>query len=131
MTMVYADDDLDNIEIFVEALADVDPSVRCYSAKDGQQVMTLMEYGHVSPDFIFLDLNMPVMDGTRCLEKLKSSFQWRDIPVFIFSTETDAKKIAHVHALGADGFIQKPGSFDQLRISLKYVLTKIRTSCNY
>jgi CheY-like chemotaxis protein len=66
------------------------------------------------PDYIFLDVNMPVKDGKQSLVELKKDERLRDIPVIICSTTADKKEIDELYDLGASSFIHKPNNFTDL-----------------
>ena len=68
----------------------------------------------VHPDLIFLDLNMPKMNGQEFLSKIKEELPLRDIPVVIFSTSGSYRNIKSTMDLGALEYITKPYRFDQL-----------------
>jgi DNA-binding NarL/FixJ family response regulator len=56
------DDDTDDRELFAEALAEVSPESICYKAVNGRKAIAALEQAEIEmPDFIFLDINMPVM----------------------------------------------------------------------
>lgn len=114
MTILYADDDADDRELMTEALNKVDPTVSCKVAKDGQQALDTLAQDSDLPDYIFLDINMPVMDGMKCLVELKKDKRYKNIPVIIYSTTREAHEINQLYRLGASSFIQKPNNFQEL-----------------
>jgi CheY-like chemotaxis protein len=115
-TPVYllVDDDEDDHELFTIALEEADPAIRCISAFNGQQALEMLGEGAVLPDFIFLDLNMPLMGGKECLAHLKADPRFSGIPVVIFSTSSDQQDRAETAALGAVDFITKPAKISEL-----------------
>jgi two-component system chemotaxis response regulator CheY len=60
-----------------------------------------------TPKLIILDLDMPGMDGFDCLRAIRDSLSWRDIPVVIYSSETDPQKREEAGRLGAQDYIVK------------------------
>jgi len=66
------------------------------------------------PDAILLDLEMASMTGAQVASAFKSKGQLRDIPVLIYSAQPEEKLRAAVEACGADGYIQKTSSSDEL-----------------
>ncbi|HEY0654535.1 MAG TPA: response regulator [Chryseosolibacter sp.] len=127
MTILYADDDVDDCELVVEALEKIDPRINCVMANDGQQALEILNQEDTLPDFIFLDVNMPVMDGKNCLIELKKDHRLREIPVVIYSTTQDKEEIKELYAIGAREYVQKPNSFQDLCISLKTVIGKLQS----
>lgn len=68
----------------------------------------------VLPCFILMDLNMPKKDGRQVLEELKRNPRLKQIPVIIFTTTKNEAEIRRCYELGANTYIVKPISFDQL-----------------
>lgn len=114
MTILYADDDRDDRDLMSEALTKIDPSISCIVANDGKHALDILHHNIKLPDCIFLDVNMPVMDGKKCLIELKKNRRFRTIPVVMYSTTTDKKEIDELYNLGASTFIQKPNNFTDL-----------------
>jgi iron complex outermembrane receptor protein len=116
------DDDIDDQEIFSTAMERADKSVNCVFANDGIDALQKInaETGFI-PDFIFIDLNMPRMNGQECLSNIKKIDRLKDVPVYIYSTSADPESITANRALGAVDFIVKPNNI----YDLTAVLTKI------
>src|SRR5262245_41047942 len=66
------------------------------------------------PDCILLDLMMPSPDGYEICDFLKSSADFRDIPIIIISARGAPQDIEKAINLGADVFLVKPFSIDSL-----------------
>jgi CheY-like chemotaxis protein len=109
------DDDEDDYEIFKMALNDIDPAIRLHYAYNGFDALKKLNgEHHLVPDFIFIDWNMPKMNGRQCLEEIKKNERLRHIPVYIYSTSSDPKAIEETRRLGASDFIVKPSSISTL-----------------
>ncbi|HVU95419.1 MAG TPA: response regulator [Puia sp.] len=110
------DDDTDDRELFCEALAAVDSVIVCDQATDGQEAFSRLQNKQLSePSIIFLDVNMPVMDGWQFLSKLKSEEGLRHIPVIMYSTSSNVKDKRTAGEMGALCFITKPHAFRVLQ----------------
>ena len=73
---------------------------------------------HPDIRIVFLDINMPVMDGMTFLEQLKSRIPDRKLPpVIVVSTETEMSAILRALSLGASEYVMKP--FDESIIKSK------------
>ena len=67
MTILVVDDDIDDLLFFTDALAEIDPSIRSVMAFNGIEALQKLETIQPPPDYIFLDLNMPKVNGKQCL----------------------------------------------------------------
>ena len=113
-----ADDDMDDQMLFVEALTEIDASIKCIVAKNGEEALVLLKDQQQLPDYIFLDLNMPRMSGLLCLAELKKIEMLKNIPVIIYSTSSQQEYIDESRLLGAEHFFVKPPNYSGL---LKYL----------
>ena len=119
------DDDPDDQELFIEALQKLDVFCKCVSAFNGQEALQkLVTDMPALPDFIFLDLNMPKMNGKQFLTEIKKIKNIQDIPVIIYSTSTDKKDELDTIQLGAVYFLQKPNRFEDLTMALTNILSR-------
>lgn len=119
---LLADDDEDDRELFREAFSEIDPSIICNCVNDGRGVLEKLERKELSgTSIIFLDINMPRVDGWECLAKIKNEPAFSHIPVIMYSTSSSIKDKDKALNMGAAAFITKPGSFKQL----KQVLTEV------
>ena len=78
------------------------------------------------PDFIFLDLNMPRMNGRQCLTELKKQPGLCNIPVVIYTTSSENRDREETLALGAAAFITKPSGIEELIQSLQNVFIHLQ-----
>jgi CheY-like chemotaxis protein len=118
-TCFLVDDDLDDQEIFAMALQQVNASIRCVFANDGIEAMDKLQHEKAFiPDYIFLDLNMPRMDGRQCLIEIRRQSHLRDIPLAIYSTSSDEGFQLEMKNLGATTYIVKPSQMSLLRKTL-------------
>ncbi len=115
-TILFVDDDADDSELFAEALGEIDASINYYSAIDGQDALNKLQHNGISkPDLIFLDINMPGMDGWECLTQLKRHEDLKHIPVIMYSTSSAKKDRDTAAGLGALGFLSKPTDYGTLK----------------
>jgi CheY-like chemotaxis protein len=112
---LIVDDDTDDQEIFSLAIADLpEGEYTCTFCDNITEALNRMQQSAVLPDFIFIDLNMPGLNGFQCLEKIKAYQAFSNIPVIIYSTSAENFYSARAKALGAAAFITKPPSISQL-----------------
>lgn len=100
--------------------------------KDGHSVYTVadgasaVEAGRtVLPDLVILDLNLPVLDGEQVLCELRKSDT--DLPVLILTARPDVETRVRCFELGADDFMLKPFSLNELRARCRVLLRRGRT----
>jgi len=124
-TFFIVDDDIDDQELFVEAVSEVDNSINCVSISNCEEVLDLLKNKKVDlPDIIFLDLNMPRLNGKQCLAELKREAHLQHIPIIIYSTSSEKRDIEETSRLGAAHFLTKPNKFEELCKALTFVLSR-------
>ncbi len=74
------------------------------------------------PDIIFLDLNMPKVDGSEFLRFVRSRFSKEQLPVVMLSVESAETAVYTLLSAGANSFLVKPLDVDELRKVLVKVL---------
>lgn len=80
------DDDEDDRFFFKEVITEMLDSAVCVEAYDGADALDQLGKAEELPNFIFLDVNMPRMDGSECLKELKRDAKLKSIPVIMYST---------------------------------------------
>lgn len=124
-TFFIVDDDIDDQELFIEAVREVDTSISCFPVSNCEEALALLVNAKTNlPDMIFLDLNMPRLNGKQCLAELKRHAHLRDIPVIIYSTSSEKRDIDETTRLGAAHFLTKPNRFEDLCKAILFVLSK-------
>lgn len=121
--VVLIDDDPDDHEIFAMALVEAIPdaeSILYDSAEKALNELSKLTTG--LPDYIFLDLNMPRMNGMQFLELMKKQGPLVNVPVIIYSTSILPSIKARAVELGASDFLAKPASQTELIKNLKKIL---------
>ncbi|HMH20856.1 MAG TPA: response regulator [Puia sp.] len=119
--ILLVDDDADDQLYFRDALNEISPDSHCEIASNGKEALEQIGIPP-PPDLIFLDLNMPVMNGYECLVALKQQQRYKDIPVVIFTTSKNALDVQRSKELGADLFLTKPADFGILCDKLLKIL---------
>ena len=110
MTILYVDDDSDDRQLFVESVHTMDGQIICATARDGLEALDFLKKNRL-PDLVFLDINMPLMDGKKCLAAIRSSKETAALPVIIFTTSNDPGERGECEVLGASDFVRKPVSY--------------------
>lgn len=118
-TILVVDDDPDIRELFNDFLSKHGFSVT--EASNGAEALDQLEHAP-PPALIFLDLNMPVMNGYRFYARMRERPQLSNIPVVISSCESFGLDIAD--AMGAAGYVYKLRSFDAVIDIIARISTK-------
>lgn len=93
------------------------------SAADGEEAVEFFK--RFRPDVITMDLNMPNMDGLRCIQKIMEMDT--KVSILVVSVLSDRKTGLRALQYGARGVVQKPFTDDQLIMAInKLINTKIR-----
>lgn len=106
-TCLLIDDDLDDHEIFTMALEDLPLPVKLISEFNPVSALLRLSRKEEAPDIIFLDLNMPRMNGKQCLEEIRKVPHLRDVPVIIYSTSSEIRDLIDTRELGATAYVVK------------------------
>lgn len=118
-----ADDDEDDQLLFQEVIKELPYLVHLSMARNGEETLKLLESMPRLPDLIFLDLNMPVINGLECLHEMKENPKLMLLPVVIFSTSSFPGNINKVYELGAHLYIKKPNDFVTFKRAIQHVLS--------
>jgi CheY-like chemotaxis protein len=120
------DDDDDDAFLFQEVLHQINPGISFRCVRNGKSALELLRSGDISlPHVIFLDLNMPRMDGHECLSELKKDEQLQSIPVIIYTTSSYQNDVRNTLQNGALSFITKPTNVKDLECILTAVAHNI------
>jgi CheY-like chemotaxis protein len=113
------DDDQDDQEIFTMALREAELPVTCVVANDCSEALTKLSTANAFlPDYIFIDLNMPRMNGKECLREIRKQAHLKHIPVVMYSTTLTQRDIAETRQIGATTYIIKPSKISELATTL-------------
>jgi CheY-like chemotaxis protein len=123
-TFFLIDDDEDDREIFITVLMEIAPQISCSIAQNGHEALTKLVDGEVDPDLIFLDLNMPLMNGTQFLMQINRFHHLKKVPVVILSTSSDSDAKRKTFELGAKEFLTKPDKLSDWENMLREQLLK-------
>ncbi len=118
-SILLIDDDEDDQNFFLKAMGRINSEVKCEVQSDATIALERLENKEIVPELIFLDLNMPIMNGQQFLEEIKKRTHIKDIPIIICSTSNNSSTILLTKELGAYDFITKPDKIDSLVYLLK------------
>jgi CheY-like chemotaxis protein len=114
--ILLVEDDEDDISFFKDALLEICPGCDFLYAHHGLEAFKKLNIlKPIKPHYIFVDLNMPVMNGYEFLKEIKQNKNWSDIPLYILSTSNEAVVKEQSLKLGASNFFTKPVKTEDLK----------------
>ena len=93
-----------------------------HEASNGQEGLDVLDREWL--DILFIDVNMPVMDGMTFIEFVRQAENGKDIPIMIYSTELDKKLKEDAKKLGVNAWVSKPLDQSKILTAIKGLLEK-------
>jgi len=122
-TILLVDDDPEDQEIFSMILEQITAKVRFLCSDNGVNALKLLTAEQDPfPEIIFMDMNMPLMDGMQCLAEMRKTSRLKEIPIYMYSTSAQDSIVAECKRLGANGFLKKVANLSDFENSLKAIL---------
>ncbi len=111
--ILLVEDDPADVDLLQKTMADWRIVANLHTVEDGVDALAFLHhkgpYAEVPrPELIFLDLNLPGIDGREVLAEIKNDHDLKQIPVVVFTTSQEEKDIDRCYLLGANCFITKP-----------------------
>lgn len=122
MFILLVDDDFDDCELFTEIVKEIDPLSRVMSHHDGIEALKyLNDRNAVMPDLIFLDINMPKMNGKQVLLAMQKDEKLSRLPVVIYSTSIPEREAAFYQSQGVSCLV-KPSTYQGLKEAVSGII---------
>jgi CheY-like chemotaxis protein len=122
MFILLVDDDYDDCELFTEIVREIDPGSKVTSLHDGVEAMKYLNEDDVPlPDIIFIDINMPKMNGKQIFLILQRDDRLSRIPIIIYSTSIPDRESRYYSAHGVSCLV-KPSTYQGLRKALYNII---------
>lgn len=121
--LLIEDDQIEVIKLH-RAINKLEMTHEIIEAKNGEEALMILENKQSLPDIVFLDLNMPKINGIEFLKILKADDTLRFLPTIILTTSNNRTDLLECYKVGVAGYILKP---------LKYndYIYKIEKALNY
>ncbi|MEX2604489.1 MAG: response regulator [Gracilimonas sp.] len=127
LRVLLTDDDEGDRLVFKEIIDEMETDTIVHMVNDGEELMDfLKKANNPLPHIIFLDLNMPNMNGIECLKEIRSDDRYSEVSIAIYSTSTSDMDIKDTFQFGANIYITKPGNYNELKKVLAKALTVTR-----
>lgn len=114
--VLYADDDIDDLQLIKEAFSPYSDKVELVTVSDGLEAITYLENIPVhqpAPCLIILDINMPRMNGKEALKVIRELNRFDEVPAILFTTSSQTKDKDFAKTYNA-GFLTKPTDYNQV-----------------
>ena len=118
--ILLVDDDLDDSYIFDVALREVSSTIKLTRENSCEQIIKALD--DCNPDLIFLDINLPKVDGFDCLKFIHENAVHCNIPIVMYSSSHNPKEIVYAYEFGASLFFSKPSKFADLVEGLRNII---------
>ncbi len=118
MTLILAEDDDGHASLVQRNLRRAGFVNQLVHVRDGQEALDYIRgesnhAGRVAADFVLLlDINMPRVDGTEVLRRIKADPTTAKIPVIILTTTDDPREIERCYDLGCSVYLTKPVDYE-------------------
>jgi len=123
LLITLADDDEDDRLFFTDAFEELKINTIVNTVNNGKELLNFLNHPEtILPNIIFLDLNMPILNGIDCLKEIKSNDKFKDIAIAIYSTSSSDQDVEETFVLGANIYIKKPSNFNDLKKTLSDVV---------
>jgi CheY-like chemotaxis protein len=118
-TILHIEDDDAMALVFYEAIHEAKLQATVYRVSDGDEALAYLRaegrYANRSwPDIVYLDLNLPKVDGWQVLTYMRADGNLRSIPVVILSTSFRKADVERAESLGVELYLTKPAAFTAL-----------------
>lgn len=123
MLILNVDDDIDDREMFQAAINAIDPNLACLQFESGSKALEYIANAEVAPDFLFIDINMPKMNGYECIEQIRQIPGNNQIVIVMYSTAFNPKQQKDYKDLDITTYLKKTSKFSELVQSIKKLLS--------
>jgi len=127
LKVLLIDDDDDDRFFFKKALQRIEQPVE-YLQADGCHAAFDLIKENVTPDIIFLDINMPEENGYTCLSILQKNIDWNHIPVIIYTTSGSTNDVEKALEINATGYLKKPDNIQALSKNIELLLSRLKNN---
>jgi CheY-like chemotaxis protein len=125
--VLLIDDDNDEVEILCTALKSAAIDHKCTWVQSVRHALLVME--HLKPDVVFIDFNMPVINGVDGIGMIRQMEYGASIPIVLYSNTINPESRETAMRLGAKACIQKPSTVELLASQLACFFNGAESTC--
>jgi len=118
-TVWFVDDDVEMSHAISLILGLLEFNMRAFN--NARSAVQALKQGD-RPDVLILDISMPEVTGVDLLEYIRKRMGVNDLPILMLSSEANDAQVDQAIELGADGFVAKPVTIDELEAAIDKVL---------
>jgi two-component system, chemotaxis family, response regulator Rcp1 len=117
LEVLVVEDNLGDFHLLEQSFAEQAIPVRLHLVENAVRAFTFLsrqrEFAHApAPDLILLDLNLPVIQGQKVLDIVRTTAEWRHLPVMVLSSSGRKKDIDDCARLRVEEYLVKPSHYD-------------------
>jgi len=124
LKVLLIEDDTIEVMKLKRAIVKLELEHELIEAKNGEEALNILKKDQIIPDVIFLDLNMPKINGLEFLKILKEDEVLRYIPTVILTTSNNRRDVLSCYSIGVAGYIIKPLKYEdyvnKIKVTLDY-----------
>lgn len=121
--VVLIDDDQDDLDILQESIQAVDNSILCLSfAYPEEAVQAVTSKKLSTPDFVFIDINMPGLSGDKVLQEFRNNSNLDNTVITMLSTSMPLRVSESLKEKGANFTFEKPNKIEDYRSLIASIL---------
>ncbi len=122
LNILLIEDDAIEVMKFNRVLTTLKMNHKIIEANNGEEALAILNGKEIIPDIIFLDLNMPRINGIEFLQILKKDDYLKYIPSIILTTSNNHKDVMECYKIGIAGYMLKPLKYDEYVERIKRML---------
>lgn len=121
MQIVNVDDDPDDREMFCRAIKKISHDILCTQVESGEDAVHFFSKSEFSPDFIFMDINMPRMNGYECVKEIYQFANLRNTTIVMHSSSFNPRDQVEFGILGLQ-YLLKTSNLNALAESIRKLI---------
>jgi CheY-like chemotaxis protein len=136
--ILLVEDNPADIRLLQEALKETGSPIELYTAADGEEALDFLyrrsvRLAELRPDLIFLDINLPKVNGHKVLQTVKAEPELMRIPVVMLTSSDAPEDIRSAYEHHANAYVRKPSDlseyFDVISQAKKYWTEIVQLPC--
>jgi CheY-like chemotaxis protein len=119
--LLLVDDDEEEFELFLSAVKEISKDVEVIHAAGCGDILSILSADQ--PEIVFLDINMPTVDGIDCLKIIRAQEAYATLPIVMYSTSSNKLSIQQSFDHKANLYVVKSYSYEGLLLVLSKVFS--------